>query len=140
MPCTGLGLSESPSFGAADECEDGFMSASSVIADTWRAILDGASGARRGHLPIIEAAYRHPAVRQLFPFPTHGTLVFFRTPPSSLPIGAEEELPFIVGGGPYQIYTPRYGRVLGEAATPDEAVALLAAHLPTPPAAVDPAH
>jgi hypothetical protein len=116
------------------------MSDSSIIADTWRAILNGAPGARRGYPPLIEAAYRHPMVRQLFPFPTHGTLAFFRTPPASLPVGPGEELPFIVGGGPYRIYTPGYGRVLGEAATPDEAVALLAAHLPGSPAAANPAY
>ncbi len=111
----------------------GSMSVSSIIAETWRAILDGSPGARRGDPIIIEAAYRHPVVRQLFPFPTHGTLVFFRTPPSSLPVDPEDELPFIAGGGPYQIYTPGYGTVLGEAVTPDEAVALLAAHLPDVP-------
>lgn len=126
-------VSAAASPGAADECEDGLMSASSIITDTWHAILNGTPGARRGDPLIIEAAHRHPVVRQLFPFPTHGTLVFFRTPPSSLPVRPEDELPFIVGGGPYQIYTPGYGKVLGEAATPDEAVAVLAAHLPDVP-------
>jgi hypothetical protein len=111
----------------------GSMSASSIIADTWRAVLDGAPGARCGDPIIIEAAYRHPVVRELFPFPTHGALAFFRTPPSSLPVPPEDELPFIVGVGPYKIYAPDYGKVLGVAATPDEAVALLATHLPDVP-------
>ncbi|WP_444978760.1 DUF6193 family natural product biosynthesis protein [Actinoplanes xinjiangensis] len=74
-----------------------------------------------------------------FPFPTHGTLAFCRTPPASLPVSPEDALPFIVSGNPYQVYTPGYGKVLGEAATPDEAVALLAAHLPNIPPATDPA-
>ncbi|WP_373871273.1 DUF6193 family natural product biosynthesis protein [Actinoplanes xinjiangensis] len=56
-----------------------------------------------------------------------------------MPVSPEDALPFIVSGNPYQVYTPGYGKVLGEAATPDEAVALLAAHLPNIPPATDPA-
>jgi hypothetical protein len=109
------------------------MSASSMIADTWHAILEGTPGARRSDPLIIQAAHQHPVIRQLFPFPTHGTPAFFRVPPTSLPVDPADEMPFIVYGAPYQIFTPGYGTLVGEATTPEKAVALLAANLPTLP-------
>jgi hypothetical protein len=47
------------------------------------------------------AAFEHPVLSRLYPVPTHGTLRFCRIPPSLPPVELdEEELPFIVGGGP----------------------------------------
>jgi Family of unknown function (DUF6193) len=107
-------------------CDNASVSEPSKTANTWRAILDGAPDARRGDPPILRAAFEHPVLSRLYP--THGTLKFYRTPPSSLPADQSEELPFVVcGGPPYKIYAAGYARLIGEADTPTAAVAILAA-------------
>jgi hypothetical protein len=80
---------------------------------------------------VIEAAYAQSRLPDLFPFPTHGTLHLLRAAPPPWPESDRDRLPFIVcGEPPYKIYTPGYGDLLGEAATPAEAAELLVAHLP----------
>ncbi|MBL7259688.1 DUF6193 family natural product biosynthesis protein [Paractinoplanes lichenicola] len=97
------------------------MSNEADIAETWRAILSGAPGARHGNPLILEAAYKHAALRAVYPFPTHGTLQFYRDV-----VIEKNSFPMIVcAGPPYTVYTTNYGSLLGEAATPDEAVELL---------------
>jgi hypothetical protein len=106
-------------------CEDLAMPRPIAIADVWRDILNGAPGARRGDPLLLSAASEHPALNRLYPFPSHGTLHFFRTIPPT-----EDDLPFIVcDTSRYEIYTPRYGRLVATATTPEEAVALFAAIL-----------
>jgi hypothetical protein len=106
------------------------MSKSSDIRDNWRAIIDGAPGARQGDPRILRAAFEHPVLSRLYPVPTHGTLRFCRTVPSLPPVEPDEELPFIDCEGPrYLIYTPGYVHLIGEADTPAAAAALLAAAL-----------
>lgn len=97
-----------------------------TIADAWRDILNGAPGARRGDPLLLRAAAEHPVLGLLYPFPTHGTLCFFRTIPTILPVDHEDELPFIVcETSGYKIYAPDY-RPIARASTPGEAVALFA--------------
>ncbi|MEV0375506.1 DUF6193 family natural product biosynthesis protein [Streptomyces sp. NPDC050636] len=64
--------------------------------------------------------------RVLFPFPSHGCLTFRRN--TQFPWS--NDLPFIACGGPYRVYAPRYEDLLGEVATPQQAAALVVAHLP----------
>ncbi|MEZ3179994.1 hypothetical protein KYY02_15260 [Streptomyces pimonensis] len=80
--------------------------------------------------PIAAAAYAEPVLRNLFPFPTHGTLKFIRdTPPWHEP--PVDDLPFIVlGEPPYSVYTTGYTTCLGEVATAEDAIGLVVAHLP----------
>ncbi len=96
----------------------------------WRYLLERSQG-RQGDPLVAQAAYEQPRLRALFPFPTHGCLKFIRSVPPPFPIDlGEEELPFIVSGPPYSVYTSRYGKLLGETDTPEEAAALLVANLP----------
>ena len=83
--------------------------------------------ARRGDPAVIEAAYAEPRLRVLFPFPSHGALSFHRN--TRFPWSGD--LPFIASGlQSYTVYGPRYSGVLGEVLTPQEAAALVVAHLP----------
>ncbi|MEU7841101.1 DUF6193 family natural product biosynthesis protein [Micromonospora sp. NPDC049114] len=106
------------------------MEENGEAAETWRDLVHGTPGWWSGE-PVVTAAYEHPTLRTLFPLPTHGTLKFFRTARPPYPAVRTDDLPFIVGGGPpYQVYTPGYGRLLGEATTAAEAVELVVASLP----------
>ncbi|SDN46643.1 DUF6193 family natural product biosynthesis protein [Actinacidiphila guanduensis] len=101
------------------------------IETAWLQLLEGTPGTRQGDPLVVEAAYAQSRLRALFPFPTHGTLHFLCAAPPPWPGSDRDRLPFIVcGEQPYKIYTPDYGELLGEAATPEEAAALLVAHLP----------
>jgi hypothetical protein len=100
------------------------------ISTAWRHLLERTPGTRQGDPLVVEAAHAQPRLRSLYPWPSHGTLKFLRSAPS----WAEDhdDLPFIVcGRPPYKVYASRYAILLGEAATPEEAAALLVAHLPT---------
>ncbi|MCW3819762.1 DUF6193 family natural product biosynthesis protein [Micromonospora sp. DR5-3] len=110
------------------------MEDTSKIDETWRELVNDAPGWWSGD-PVIRAAYEHPTLRALFPFPTHGTLRFYRTAPPPWPTDPADQLPFIVcGGPPYQIFTAGYGQLVGEANAAEEAVTLLVASLPDPAA------
>ncbi|OZV80188.1 hypothetical protein CA850_15955 [Micromonospora echinospora] len=100
------------------------------ITTAWRYLREKTPNTRQGDPLVVNAAYAQPRLRALFPFPTHGTLRFLRTAP---PRQSEEidSLPFIVcGEPPYQVYAAGYSELLGTAATPEEAAALVVAHLP----------
>lgn len=78
---------------------------------------------------VVEAAHAQPQLRRLYPFPSHGTLHFHRA--ASPWQESDHDVPFIVcGGPPYTVYVSGYSTLLGEAATPEEAAALVVAHLP----------
>lgn len=102
------------------------MSRESVVEKTWRLLLERDPSARRGDPAVIEAASAEPRLRALYPFPSHGCLTFHRN--TDFPWS--NDLPFIAGEAPYKVYASGYAEILGEAATPQEAAALLVAHLP----------
>ncbi|MGW3328823.1 DUF6193 family natural product biosynthesis protein [Streptomyces virginiae] len=105
------------------------MAEEMVVEKTWRLMLEGHPTARRGEPAVIEAAYAEPRLRALFPFPSHGALTFHRN--TQFPWS--NDLPFIVGDAQSCIVYAPLGaspRVLGESLTPNEAAALVVAHLP----------
>ncbi|MFF2701993.1 DUF6193 family natural product biosynthesis protein [Streptomyces cyaneofuscatus] len=80
--------------------------------------------------PIAAAAYENPVLRGLFPFHTHGTLKFLRDAPLWHET-AIDDLPYVVlGDPPYSVHTAGDAKRLGEAATAEEAISLVVAHLP----------
>lgn len=101
------------------------------IATAWRNELEQIPNTRHGTLAMAQAAYGQPRLRALYPFSSHGALHFVRTPPPWTRDPGEPELPFILESGPpYRVYAASYAELLGEAATPEEGVALLVANLP----------
>lgn len=100
--------------------------------ETWRELVAGRPGWWSDD-PIVRAAYENPTLRTLFPFPTHGTLKFYRKAQQPWPATRGEQLPFIVcAGPPYDVYAPGYGQLIGKAETAEKAVTLLVASLPDP--------
>ncbi|MDG5805602.1 DUF6193 family natural product biosynthesis protein [Streptomyces ossamyceticus] len=94
---------------------------------TWRMLREGHPEARVGCAEVIEAAYAEPRLRGLYPFPSHGALFFQRN--TDFPW--RSDLPYIATGFTgYLVYAARSADVLGETATPEEAAALVVAHLP----------
>lgn len=99
------------------------------IETAWRHLLERTPGTRQGDQLIVRAAAAQRRLRALYPFPTHGTLKFFSDGPPWSP--GSDRLPFLVCGlATYQIYSSGYAVLLGEATDPEEAAALLVAHLP----------
>ncbi|SCG33811.1 DUF6193 family natural product biosynthesis protein [Micromonospora humi] len=95
----------------------------------WRALLDVRHQWWSDH-PVFLAAYANPTLRTLFPFATHGTLRFFRTP-WSWPDTPVHDLPLIsCGGPPYQVISAGYERLIGLAESAEEAADLVVANLP----------
>ncbi|MFJ5924706.1 DUF6193 family natural product biosynthesis protein [Kitasatospora sp. NPDC092948] len=100
-----------------------------VVEKTWRGVLERLPGARRGEPAVIEAAYAAPRLRALFPVPSHGALSFHRN--TQFPWS--NDLPFIAGDARGCMVNAPLGapeRVQGESLTPQEAAALVVAHLP----------
>ncbi|HEY7222818.1 MAG TPA: DUF6193 family natural product biosynthesis protein [Micromonosporaceae bacterium] len=76
---------------------------------------------------VIEAAYAEPMLRQLFPYSSHASLCFSAC--TGLPYS--EGIPRIdLDGHGYVIRAWLFGDVLGEAETPQGALAIVLAHLP----------
>ncbi|MEU5549848.1 DUF6193 family natural product biosynthesis protein [Micromonospora sp. NPDC047793] len=110
------------------------MPEASDIPTAWRQLRERNPNTRQGDPLIIEAAYAQQRLRELYPFPTHGSLHFLRAAPPWEP--EDKALVLIVcGEPPYRVYTAGYDQLLGLAATPEEAVALVVAHLPEASAA-----
>lgn len=106
------------------------------IATAWCWLLERRPGTRGAThdelLVVVEAAYVEPRLRVLYPFPTHGALHFLRSAPPWRDRSRSDDLPFILyGGPPYKVYASGYTGLLGEAATPGEAVSIMVTHLPT---------
>ncbi|MFF7842335.1 DUF6193 family natural product biosynthesis protein [Streptomyces ossamyceticus] len=94
---------------------------------TWRMLREGHPEARRGCPEAIEAAFAEPRLRRLYPFPSHGALFFHRN--TDFPWS--NDLPHIATGfSGYVVYAARSAEILGETATPEEAAAVVVAHLP----------
>ncbi|MFB7397760.1 DUF6193 family natural product biosynthesis protein [Streptomyces sp. NPDC056191] len=106
------------------------------IPTAWRQLLERTPGTRQGDPLVVEAAHAQPRLRGFYPWPSHGTLKFLRSAPPWH--GDHDDLPFIVcGGPPYKVYTSGYTSLLGEAATPEGAAAVVVAHLPADSAILD---
>ncbi|MFC9227409.1 DUF6193 family natural product biosynthesis protein [Streptomyces decoyicus] len=103
------------------------MSTETVVEAIWHQLLEHHPEARRGGSPgAIEAAAAEPRLRQMFPFLSHGCLTFHRN--TEYPWS--NDLPFIACTTPYTVYAIGYAKLLGETETPQEAAALVVAHLP----------
>lgn len=77
---------------------------------------------------VIEAAYAEPTLRQLFPYTSHASLCFSAC--TGFPYS--EGIPRIdLGEHGYVVRAWLFGDVLGEADTPQDAVAVVLAHLPS---------
>lgn len=107
--------------------------------EVWRALMDDTQSWWAAD-PVFRAAYEHPTLRALFPMATHGTLKFFRTAWSYLDVPAHD-LPLIAcGGPPYQVISAGYERIIGLAATAEEAAELVVENLPPDLGAPDSTH
>nr|GID85158.1 hypothetical protein Ade03nite_40820 [Actinoplanes derwentensis] len=96
----------------------------------WLELLDNDTNWWAGN-PVFRASYEHPALRALFPRPSHGTLRFYRTA-WSWPDTPAHDLPLIAcGGPPYQVISAGYERIIGLAATAEEAAELVVENLPS---------
>jgi len=104
--------------------------------EVWHRLLDDKEGWWADD-PVFKAAYEHPTLRALFPIASHGTLKFFRTA-WSYPDVPAHDLPLIAcGGPPYQVISAGYERIIGFAATAEEAAKLVVANLPPAPVPPD---
>ncbi|MGA4686604.1 DUF6193 family natural product biosynthesis protein [Micromonospora sp. AB353] len=100
--------------------------------DVWRALMEDTQGWWVDD-PVFRAAYEHPTLRALFPMATHGTIKFFWTAWSE-PDTPAHDLPLIAcGGPPYQVIAAGYERIIGLAATAEEAAELVVENLPPAP-------
>ncbi|MCB5180763.1 DUF6193 family natural product biosynthesis protein [Streptomyces antimicrobicus] len=108
----------------ADENGSG-AGAAEVVAEQWRAVLGYPSDAIDPEM--VRAAYAQPRLRVLYPSVSHAVLGLSRwtgyPPDQQVPV----VYPRVCGG--YEVV--RHGEgLLGEAATAEEAFALVVAHLP----------
>lgn len=102
------------------------MTEETAVESAWRLIREGDPSTGQRARAVVEAAYAEPRLRVLYPFPSHGCLTFHRN--TRFPWS--NDLPFIAGSEPCTVYGPSYSAVLGEGLTPQEAAALVVAHLP----------
>ena len=95
---------------------------------------------QRGHLTrarsdnpsfdaTLVAAYENPTLRALWPFPSHGTVNFYKTAWPPYPAHRSDRLGFIIcDGPPFNVYRGvDFSHLVGSAGTVEDAVALLAA-------------
>jgi Family of unknown function (DUF6193) len=98
-----------------------------AVEATWQAMLQRAPHIRLGDPDVTAAASAQPRLRALFPFPSHGTLAFLRATRFPWP---PNDLPYIATSDPgYIVYAPGY-KLIGKTETPQDAAALVVAHLP----------
>jgi hypothetical protein len=104
------------------------------IEEEWRRLMDQLPRDRSDN-PSFEAAlvaaYEHPTLRALWPFPSHGTVSFYRTPWPPYPAPRPERLGFIIcDGPPFSVYRGvGFDHLVGAAGTVEDAVVLLAARV-----------
>ncbi|MFD9407204.1 DUF6193 family natural product biosynthesis protein [Streptomyces sp. NPDC059989] len=102
-----------------------------VVELQWRKMREQASEApdfpEFGEL--VEATHAEPRLRQLYVFSSHWTLGFSSC--TGFPFRVEVAIAPSSPGRPYLVLESPHHRILGEANTADEAVALAVAHLPT---------
>ncbi|MFJ3230079.1 DUF6193 family natural product biosynthesis protein [Streptomyces sp. NPDC086787] len=101
-------------------------------ATAWQWLLERRPGTRGCYgdeveLALAVAAHAQPRLRVLYPFPSHGAIGFLRGMPGD---EQSREMPYLgCWGPPFEVRDMRHG-TLGTAATPEEAAALVVAHLP----------
>ncbi|MFJ7250714.1 DUF6193 family natural product biosynthesis protein [Kitasatospora sp. NPDC098652] len=95
---------------------------------TARPLLPEGTGARRGDALVAGAAYARPRLRGLHPRPSHGSAYLLHEAPARS--GAGDIASIVCSGPPYRVHAPGHQRLPAESATPEEAVAVLPAHLP----------
>ncbi|MFF3015135.1 DUF6193 family natural product biosynthesis protein [Streptomyces sp. NPDC057939] len=100
---------------------------------SWRAMRDHQLESRPDRpyppiVPLLEAAYAEPRLRQLYPFTSHHSLNLSSCTqfPYVVRVPAVDPLP----DGRFRVRLARSGGVFGWADTAEEAVALVAAHIP----------
>lgn len=100
---------------------------------SWRAMRDHQLASRPDRpyppiVPLLEAAYAEPRLRQLHPFTSHHSLNLSSCTefPYLVQVPAVDPLP----DGRFRVRLARSAGVLGWADTAEEAVALVAAHIP----------
>ncbi|MFG2840899.1 DUF6193 family natural product biosynthesis protein [Streptomyces zaomyceticus] len=81
-----------------------------------------------GIVPLLKAARAEPTLRQLYPFTSHHTLCFSSRTTYPWVLLAPAVDPLI--DGRFRIRQPRSSTVIGYADSPEEAIALVTAHLP----------
>jgi hypothetical protein len=101
-----------------------------AVTEKWHQLLTQWSSdeAFRRTADVIEAAYAEPTLRQLFPYTSHASLCFSAC--TGFPF--TEGIPRIdLGEQGYVIRSRLFGDVLGQADTPQGAVTIVLAHLPS---------
>ena len=102
------------------------------IENEWRRQMDVLARARSDNPSfdaIFVAAYEHPTLRALWPFPSHGTVSFYETAWPPHPAPRPDRLGFVIcDGPPFNVYRGiGFDHLVGAASTVEGAVALLAA-------------
>ncbi|WP_392893640.1 DUF6193 family natural product biosynthesis protein [Streptomyces sp. LN699] len=105
-----------------------------AVAVGWRLLLEGLRRKEdlfyyaRSTLRIAEAAYAEPKLRRLYPFTSHRSLHFT----TCVGIPYSRDVPHVdpLSDGRYRVYAPSRRSVIGDAHTPEAAVALVVSGLP----------
>ncbi|MEV6570497.1 DUF6193 family natural product biosynthesis protein [Streptomyces sp. NPDC051577] len=105
-----------------------------AVAVGWRLLLEGLRQKEdlfsyaRSTLRIAEAAYAEPKLRRLYPFTSHRSLHFT----TCVGIPYSRDVPHVdpLSDGRYRVHAPSRGAVIGDADTPEAAVALVVSGLP----------
>lgn len=118
-------------FIAADELADAHeRGPAEAVAVKWRMLRERMAPGlpSPAFRDLLEAAHAEPKLRQLYPFTSHGSLHF--TTCTGFPFSWV--VPFVVPqrGGRFLVSGPKRGTVIGEADTPEEAIALVVGNLP----------
>jgi hypothetical protein len=99
-----------------------------VVAGEWQRVRQGTPGGDDTNLhALVEAAYREPRLRRLYPYTSHEVLNFSTT--TGYPFSPSPVSLTAYGEGKFRVWNAA-GAVLGDTATAEEAVALGVAHLP----------
>ncbi|KQX37178.1 hypothetical protein ASD97_08980 [Streptomyces sp. Root63] len=106
--------------------DEALARAAEIVATEWKDILDSEDGLIDPAMP--RAAYANPRLRELFPTVSHGALYLSRCIRHPRPHDVGSLFPR--AGGGFMVVRQSDGTVLGEPETVEEAVALIAAHLP----------
>ncbi|CAL9427237.1 hypothetical protein SUDANB120_01970 [Streptomyces sp. enrichment culture] len=105
------------------------------LPTTWRLMVERGgpqAAAGRGVLALIEAAAAQPELRRLYPFTSRCVLRFGSR--GGVPTEADAPALEPTRDGRFRVLSPSLQRVLGEADSAEEAVALAVARLPSPSA------
>ncbi|MBT2234440.1 DUF6193 family natural product biosynthesis protein [Nonomuraea sp. NEAU-A123] len=100
-----------------------------AVTVKWRLLRESVQESPiQGVLPLVEAAYAEPKLRQLYPFTSHWSLHF--TTCTGYPFSWDAPFVDPMGDGRYRVCGPSRGIVIGEADTAEEAIAMVVGGLP----------